>query len=66
MSTARRNKARRAEFTNHALENPFAEGAFRYVAKDKYVEGEREGQDCVCKWFKEGSVYEHSFFEADI
>lgn len=66
MSTARRNNASNAEFTHNALENPFAEGAFRYVAKGKYTKGARQGQDCVCKWFKTGSVYEETFYEADI
>merc|ERR1711937_404765 len=66
MTTARRNNASEAEFTQKALDNPFAEGAFRYVAKGKYTKGERQGQRCVCKWFKTGSVFEESFFETDI
>jgi hypothetical protein len=64
--TARRNNAQRAEFLNHALDYPFAQGAFRWVAKGKYTEGERAGQECVCKWFKTGGVTESSFYDADL
>mmetsp|Transcript_35138 Transcript_35138/g.85087 ORF Transcript_35138/g.85087 Transcript_35138/m.85087 type:complete len:248 (+) Transcript_35138:259-1002(+) len=66
MATARRNNATSATFEDYELENPFAEGAFRYAAKGKYTQGERRGEKCVCKWFKTGSVYEDSYYEADI
>ncbi|DBA01666.1 TPA: LOW QUALITY PROTEIN: hypothetical protein N0F65_010317 [Lagenidium giganteum] len=64
--TARENKSTRATFSKDALENPFAEGAFRWVAEGKYTEGERQGERCVTKWFKKGSVYEDEFFREDI
>lgn len=66
MIAARRNNAFRAEFQSRDLDNPFAEGAFRHVAKGKYTHGERAGEDCVCKWFKTGLVYEESYYQADI
>lgn len=66
MTTARRNNARKAIFTADALENPFAEGNFRYVAKGKYTIGDRKGQAAVCKWFKTGKVFSEEFFENDI
>ena len=47
--TARRNNATQASFSEEALNNPFAEGAFRYVAKGKYTKGDRAGEKCVCK-----------------
>lgn len=64
--TARRNNSRRAEFTNYALDNPFASGTFRWVAKGKYTEGERYGEPCVCKWFKTGGVLEEHFYAKDL
>ncbi|CAJ1948321.1 unnamed protein product [Cylindrotheca closterium] len=66
MATARRNNATGAIFDDNAMEHPFAEGSFRYVAKGKYTEGARRGEKCVCKWFKTGSVYEDSYYEADL
>eukprot|EP00038_Savillea_parva_P031127 m.83008 g.83008 ORF g.83008 m.83008 type:complete len:288 (-) comp9514_c0_seq1:3475-4338(-) len=64
--TARRNNAHRAEFPQHALDYPFASGGFRYVAKGVYTEGERQGEPCVCKWFKSGGVFETKFYDTDI
>jgi hypothetical protein len=64
--TARRNNATSATFTNYNLDNPFAEGGFRWVAKGKYIEGARSGEACVCKWFKTGQVFESTFFDLDI
>lgn len=64
--TARRNNSTRATFTNHALNHPFAEGGFRWVAKGTYTEGSRAGEPCVCKWFKSGHVDQSSFFDLDI
>lgn len=37
-----------------------------WVAKGVYTEGECTGQACVCKWFKKGIVFEHTFWEEDI
>eukprot|EP00884_Botryococcus_braunii_P003387 jgi/Botrbrau1/13049/Bobra.0187s0011.1 len=39
MAYSRRNLSGEATFTNHDLENPFAYGAFRYVARGTYVDG---------------------------
>ena len=64
--TARRNNAHKASFTNHALQNPFAEGGFRWVAMGNYTEGQRTGEKCVCKWFKTGGVMEEHFYDSDL
>ena len=64
--TARRNNAICATFENYELTHPFAEGGFRWVAKGKYIEGERSGEECVCKWFKSGHVDQAKFFDLDI
>jgi hypothetical protein len=64
--TARRNDSTRSTFTQHALDNPFAAGAFRWVAKGRYTKGARSGEQCVCKWFKNGIVFEEEFFKEDI
>lgn len=64
--TARRNNATRAIFSNYDLENPFAEGQFRWVAKGVYTHGSRAGQACVCKWFKSGQVFDERFFNMDL
>eukprot|EP00516_Mucochytrium_quahogii_P011074 CAMPEP_0203784622 /NCGR_PEP_ID=MMETSP0100_2-20121128/564_1 /ASSEMBLY_ACC=CAM_ASM_000210 /TAXON_ID=96639 /ORGANISM=" , Strain NY0313808BC1" /LENGTH=295 /DNA_ID=CAMNT_0050686615 /DNA_START=258 /DNA_END=1146 /DNA_ORIENTATION=+ len=55
-----------ATFTEEALEHPFAQGAFKWVAKGTYVGGIRGGQAAVSKWFKSGSVYESHYFDADM
>jgi hypothetical protein len=49
-----------------ALENPFASGAFRWVAKGRYISGPRNGQACVAKWFKSGAVFSDDYFTLDI
>lgn len=64
--TERGNNASCAAFFNHDLERPFQSGGFRWVAKGRYTEGIRKGEDCVCKWFKTGAVYESIFFSLDI
>ena len=64
--TARRNNAHSATFQQHDLDYPFAEGAFRWVAKGVYTEGHRAGEACVCKWFKTGGVMESHFYDTDI
>ena len=66
MQTARLNNASKARFENHALNNPFASGSFRWVAKGVYTEGNRAGEACVCKWFKTGGVMESHFYDTDI
>jgi hypothetical protein len=64
--TARKNNSSRAQFQQYDLEHPFSEGGFRWVAKGVYTEGGRQGQECVCKWFKTGQVFESTFFDLDI
>lgn len=64
--TARRNNANNATFTHEALDHPFAEGAFRWVAKGAYTDGNRRGEPCVCKWFKTGHVMESQFYDTDL
>ena len=64
--TARRNESHQATFTDYDLRNPFAQGAFRWVAKGKYTLGSRAGEACVCKWFKTGGVMESHFYDTDI
>jgi hypothetical protein len=64
--TARENNSTCAAFQQYDLDHPFAEGGFRWVAKGVYTEGGRQGQKCVCKWFKTGQVFESTFFDLDI
>ena len=64
--SARRNDSNSASFPSYNLKNPFAEGGFRWVAKGNYTSGQRNGEDCVCKWFKTGHTFEDSFFALDI
>ncbi|KAK3272233.1 hypothetical protein CYMTET_19457 [Cymbomonas tetramitiformis] len=64
VDVARDNDATRAQVYN--LDNPFEEGTFRYVAKGVYTSGNRAGEECVCKWFKTGVVFEDWYFEKDL
>jgi hypothetical protein len=64
--TARRNNATHASFPQYNLDHPFAEGGFRWVARGTYTQGARTGEACVCKWFKNGQVFESTFFDLDI
>ena len=57
------------------LQQKWNQGAFRWVHKGKYVPdprvpgdtgGPQNGQLCVLKEFKTGSVYEESFFQTDL
>ena len=64
--SGRYNNASEATFTSSALANPFASGAFRWVAKGTYTRGDRAGQACVTKWFKTGTVFEEDYFTLDI
>lgn len=61
-NTARTNNATHATYDPR----PFAEGAFRLVAKGTYTKGERTGEACVVKWFKTGSVFAESFFANEL
>lgn len=66
LQSARMNNSSKASFSNHDLQHPFAAGGFRWVAKGHYTNGPRNGEACVCKWFKTGHVFEDSFFSLDI
>mmetsp|Transcript_21573 Transcript_21573/g.36123 ORF Transcript_21573/g.36123 Transcript_21573/m.36123 type:complete len:385 (+) Transcript_21573:1-1155(+) len=66
VGTARINQSSRASFPRKAIETPFASGKFRWVAMGEYTDGPREGQKCVCKWFKSGFTFEEEFFKNDI
>ena len=64
--SGRYNISTQSTFNNTDLMNPFAEGAFRLVAKGKYVSGPRSGQTCIAKWFKTGAVFSAVYFSLDI
>jgi len=64
--SGRYNHSSDATFDWDALENPFASGAFRWVAKGRYTSGDRAGQAAVTKWFKTGTVFEKDYFNLDI
>ncbi|KMP10249.1 hypothetical protein CIRG_09930 [Coccidioides immitis RMSCC 2394] len=65
-TTNQYNISTRATVPHDALDNPFAQGAFRWVAKGKYTSGPRSGQACVIKWFKTGAVFSDDYFTLDI
>lgn len=65
-NSGRYNESSHATHENYELRNPFAEGAFRWVAKGRYVSGPRKGQQCVSKWFKTGAVFSSDYFTLDI
>ncbi|KAI1652815.1 kinase-like protein [Daldinia decipiens] len=64
--SGRYNNSSSANIPSHELDNPFASGAFRWVAKGSYTSGPRNGQACVVKWFKTGGVFEEDYFTLDI
>ncbi len=71
-AAAQQSDSGRYNISNHAiipldaLENPFASGVFRLVAKGSYISGPRFGQACVVKWFNTGAVFENDYFALDI
>jgi len=65
-SSARENLSNQSRIKQWDLDHPFAEGAFRHVAKGYYVGGPRNGQPCVWKWFKQGSVFAESHWKHDV
>ncbi|RSL83082.1 hypothetical protein CEP51_004713 [Fusarium floridanum] len=65
-NSGRYNISNSAFVPRYALENPFAQGSFRWVAKGSYSSGTRQGQACVVKWFKTGAVFEADYFTLDI
>ncbi|KAI0853485.1 kinase-like protein [Daldinia vernicosa] len=66
VDSGRYNHSCDAYVPGHELDHPFADGAFRWVAKGSYTSGSREGQACVVKWFKTGAVFEEDYFTLDI
>ncbi|KAI1395563.1 kinase-like protein [Hypoxylon fuscum] len=66
VDSGRYNISKTGGISSHALRNPFAQGAFRWVAKGVYDSGSRSGQACVAKWFKTGAVFEADYFTLDI
>lgn len=64
--SGRYNNASGASYYGDDLENPIAQGSFRWVAKGRYNVGERAGQASVAKWFKTGSVFSDDYFTLDI
>ena len=63
MSSARENRACRASIKRSYV---YAQGTFKNVYMGRYTEGSRAGEQCVCKIFKSGSVYEDSYFEHEL
>ncbi|KAK4033045.1 hypothetical protein C8A01DRAFT_40512 [Parachaetomium inaequale] len=55
--SGRYNHSTNATFPSDALDNPFASGAFRWVAMGSYDSGDRAGQPCVAPWFKTAPVF---------
>ncbi len=60
---ARQNNSTNAEVDRSKIH---AAGSFKNVFKGKYTKGERKGEDCVAKSFKSGSVFEESYFTAEM
>jgi len=61
--TSRHNNSNHATLDTSEI---FDEGAFRFVYQGVYDSGARKGERCVAKQFKQGSVYETHYFDADI
>ncbi|OTB04067.1 hypothetical protein M426DRAFT_166670 [Hypoxylon sp. CI-4A] len=66
IDSGRYNGSSTATIPNSEVNNPFASGAFRWVAKGRYNSGPRRGEACVIKWFKTGAVFESDYFTLDI
>ncbi|KAI0106028.1 kinase-like protein [Daldinia grandis] len=66
LDSGRYNISGECTIPTHQLDNPFSQGAFRWVAKGSYTSGSRNGQACVIKWFKTGAVFEEDYFTLDI
>jgi hypothetical protein len=48
------------------LENPFASGEHRWLAKGSYTSGVHRGEACVVKWFKStATAFEQDYFAID-
>lgn len=64
--SGRYNGSENATASDYDLDNPFASGSFRWVAKGVYTSGARSGEPCVLKWFKTGDVFEAEYFALDL
>ncbi|KAE8166898.1 kinase-like domain-containing protein [Aspergillus tamarii] len=64
--SGRYNNSNTVSIPISALRNPFAQGAFRLVAKGSYTSGARKDQACAVKWFKTGAVFSDDYFTLDI
>jgi hypothetical protein len=62
----RYNNSEGCYFGDQAIDNPIARGTFRVVAKGRYTDGQRQGQACVGKWYKQGVQVEDDLFEEDL
>ncbi|TGO30077.1 hypothetical protein BPAE_0008g00690 [Botrytis paeoniae] len=62
MSHQRTNKSTTADI----FTSIFASGTFKNVWAGHYTSGDREGQPCVSKEFKSGSVYEIHYFSEEL
>ncbi|OKL56050.1 hypothetical protein UA08_08609 [Talaromyces atroroseus] len=62
----RYNNGTRVTFEKDALQRPFAEGSFRWVAKAVYTAGPRSGQPCVVKWFKSSEDLARDYLILDV
>lgn len=63
MSNSRTNDATNANIDKTRI---FASGTFKDVWAGVYTGGARQGQRCVAKEFKTGSVYEDHYFEEEM
>ncbi|KAF2965153.1 hypothetical protein GQX73_g8410 [Xylaria multiplex] len=63
MSYSRNNNSKYAEVYITQL---FASGTFKNVYEGEYIGGPRDGEKCVCKEFKTGSVHEAHYFDEEM
>lgn len=64
--TSRLNASRVIQLLHGELDNPFAAGSFRSVARARYKAGPRKGALCVAKWYHGGLSSSRVFFDLDI
>jgi hypothetical protein len=63
MPSTRKNRASKATIAREII---YASGSNMNASRGWYTEGQRAGQECVCKIFKTGSVFESSFFDNEL
>lgn len=63
MSNRRTNNATEAEIDKGQI---YAKGTFKNVWRGIYTKGPRDGQECVAKEFRTGSVFEDSYFAEEL